>query len=348
MKKPPVHRRLLLTFLFGLVAFVILALTMCIVGGMVYLLLETGMLKIDNYNTPIGVFLLGFVIASLLVGTVVSVMVSRIPLRPFNALVSAMNRLAGGEYQTRIDLGEHKLGRELSDSFNTMAEELEKTEMLRSDFINNFSHEFKTPITSILGFARLLNREALPETQRREYLGIIEEEAARLSLLATRVLELTKVENQSILTDVTEFNLSEQIRDCVLLLERKWAAKHLEIVLEFDDVAISANRELLKQVWINLLDNAVKFSPDGTAVEIDIQCRREGISVSVKNSGSQISEEDRTRIFRKFYQGDTSHAAEGTGIGLAIVKRIVELHGGETIVSNSPGGVVFVVTLPQE
>lgn len=229
-----------------------------------------------------------------------------------------------------------------------MAQELEKTEMLRADFVNNFSHEFKTPINSILGFARLLNREDVPEAQRREYLGIIEEESTRLSLMATRVLELTKVENQSILTDVITFNLSEQIRDCVLLLERKWEAKALSMVLEFEDISIAANRELLKQVWINLLDNAIKFSPEGATVELDIRQEPGELRISVKNSGSQISQEDQKRIFQKFYQADTSHASEGTGIGLAIVRRIVELHGGETEVSSTLGGVVFTVCLPQE
>lgn len=347
MKKPPVHHRLLLTIFFSLLVFVILALTLLIVGGLAYLLWESGILKIDSHNTPMGVFIAGYALASLAVGMVVSVLVAHLPLKPFDILINAMNRLASGDYRTRVELGEHTLARELTESFNTMAQELEKTEMLRADFVNNFSHEFKTPINSILGFARLLNREELPEAQRREYLGIIEEESARLSLMATRVLELTKVENQSILTDVTTFNLSEQIRGCVLLLERKWEAKALDMVLEFEDVSIAANRELLKQVWINLLDNAIKFSPEGATVELDIRREPGWLRISVKNSGSQISREDRERIFQKFYQADTSHAAEGTGIGLAIVKRIVELHGGETRVDSTLGGVVFTVSLPQ-
>lgn len=348
MKKPPVHHRLLITIFFSLLVFIILALTLLIVGGLAYLLVKTDILKIDNHNTPIGVFIAGYAIASLAVGMIVSVLVARLPLKPFDILINAMNQLAGGDYRIRVELGERALMRELTRSFNTMAQELEKTEMLRADFVNNFSHEFKTPINSILGFARLLNREDVPEAQRREYLGIIEEESTRLSLMATRVLELTKVENQSILTDVITFNLSEQIRDCVLLLERKWEAKALSMVLEFEDISIAANRELLKQVWINLLDNAIKFSPEGATVELDIRQEPGELRISVKNSGSQISQEDQKRIFQKFYQADTSHASEGTGIGLAIVRRIVELHGGETEVSSTLGGVVFTVCLPQE
>lgn len=143
-----------------------------------------------------------------------------------------------------------------------MAEELENTQMLRSDFINNFSHEFKTPIVSIAGFAKLLRRGNLTDAQKEEYLAIIEEESLRLAAMATNVMNLTKVENQTILTDLTTFNLSEQIRACVLLLEEKWSRKELDLDLEFPEYTIRANEELLKQVWINLLDNAIKYSPN--------------------------------------------------------------------------------------
>ena len=229
-----------------------------------------------------------------------------------------------------------------------MAEELENTEMLRGDFINNFSHEFKTPIVSIAGLAKLVNKGDLDEEQRSQYLNTIESESLRLADMATNVLNLTKVENQTILSEITEYNLSEQIRSCVLLLENKWTQKDIGLSLDFDEINIEGNEELLKQIWINLTDNAIKFSPKGGTVTIEIEEDSEYTTVRVKNTGSEISEADRRKIWNKFYQADKSHTTEGNGIGLAIVKRIVDLHGGEVDVESGNGEVCFSVALPCE
>jgi signal transduction histidine kinase len=219
--------------------------------------------------------------------------------------------------------------------------------MLRSDFINNFSHEFKTPIVSIAGFTKLLRKGNLSQPQKEEYLAIIETESLRLSQMATNVLNLTKVENQTILTDVTEYNLSEQIRSCILLLSEKWEEKEIDYVLDFREYSIHANEELLKQVWINLLGNAVKFSPHGGTIEVRITEQPDTMTVSVMNTGSTIAPEQQAKIFRKFYQADESHAAEGNGIGLAIVKRVVELHEGTVSVASGNGRTTFTVVLPK-
>ena len=234
------------------------------------------------------------------------------------------------------------------DSFNTTAQELEGTEMLRSDFINNFSHEFKTPIVSIAGFAGLLKQGNLDEQEQKEYLNIIESESRRLAYMATNVLNLTKVENQTILTDVSVFNLSEQLRTCVLLLEAKWEQKNLEMNLELEEHTISGNQELLRQVWVNLLDNAIKFSPEGQSVEISAAEEESSVAVSITNTGSYIPQEQQSAIFRKFYQADHSHNTEGNGIGLAVVKRVVELHGGSIRVESNPSFTKFTVTLPKK
>lgn len=343
--EPGAHHRAALTILFAVVVFIVLVITMFIVGGAVFLLVKTGILvEADFRNGVVPTAVLA--ISSIAIGTFVATVMSRIPLRPVNTLINGMNRLAGGDYGARIDLGRGSVALEMSQSFNALAEELQNTEMLRSDFVNNFSHEFKTPIVSIRGFAKLLQKGTLPQEQQREYLGIIADESARLAEMATHVLDLTKIENQSILTDVTHFNLSEQIRGAVLLLEKKWSQKGLTIAAEFDEYEIDASEEMLKQVWINLIDNAVKFSPKGGEIGLSISKTAEGVTVTVKNNGAEISEEDRKRIFNKFYQGDTSHASEGTGIGLAIVKRIVELHKGKISVVSSPQETVFTVSLP--
>jgi signal transduction histidine kinase len=263
-----------------------------------------------------------------------------------------MNRLADGDYQARLEyrgkLGRLPVVREIADSFNKMAAELENTELLRSDFINNFSHEFKTPIVSIAGFAKLLKKGTLTEEQRLLYLDAIEEESLRLSCMATNVLNLNKVESQSILTDLSRFNLSEQIRSVVLLTEEKWVEKNLDLQPEFDEYAIEANEEMLKQVWINLLDNAVKFTPRCGTVGISIREESDSIAVTVRNTGKEIPAEARDKIFHKFYQGEESHTHEGNGIGLAIVKRVVDLHGGAVTVESENGLTAFTVTLPKE
>ena len=339
--------RLRLTLLFTLLVFFILTITMVIVAAGFYSLYHVGMLGfLMNPKIRFPLLLLPFALASIAVGTVLSFMLSRIPLKPFHILVDGMTRLAEGDYKARIHLGESQIGKSLSESFNLLAGELENTEMLRSDFINGFSHEFKTPIVSILGFAKLLRRGNVPAEQQAEYLAIIEEESARLAAMATNVLNLTKIENQNILTDVTRYNLSEQLRTCVLLLEKKWTGKSLQITANFNEHMISGNEELLKQVWINLLDNAVKFSPQGGEVSISIARQEKNTVVRIQNTGPEISKEDQTRIFQKFYQGDPSHATQGNGLGLSIVRKIVELHHGSVSVDSKNGKTAFSVALP--
>ncbi len=346
-RKPPVA---LFTLFFVVVVFCIFLFTVFIVAFVGILLARNGILTIEDAQSPhFGFLIFEFALASVAVGTVLTVLLGRIPLKPINGLIRGLNRLADGDYRTKLDLGDHRLGRELSESFNALASELQNTEMLRSDFINNFSHEFKTPIVSILGFARLLNRDrdGLSEQQRREYLTIIEEEAERLSAMATNVLDLTKIENQNILTGCSVFNLSEQLRTCILLLEKKWISKEISISVDFQEYDISANEELLKQVWINLLDNAVKFTPQGGEIEVRIRDREGFTQVSIRNTGSEISEEGRERIFRKFYQGDSSHSSEGTGLGLSIARKIAELHGGTISAGSENGSTEFTVELPK-
>lgn len=341
-------RRIMLTAVFTAVVFLVFVLTMVIVTGAVYGLVRAGVL-IPSFHTAPRLLLavLGFAAASIVVGTVISVVLGHIPLKPLNRLIDGMNRLAAGDYKARVYFGESRIGKSLADSFNILAEELQNTEMLRSDFTNNFSHEFKTPIVSIYGFAKLLRQGNLPKEQEAEYLQIIEEESRRLSMMATNVLNLTKIENQKILTNVSVFNLSEQIRLCVLLLEKKWNAKELDLSLNFNEYRISANEEMLRQVWINLLDNAIKFSPQGGCISVTIHEIADAVLVTVKNTGPEIAEKDRKRIFHKFYQADTSHAAEGTGTGLAIVQKIVELHRGKVSVECQGGETSFLVELPK-
>lgn len=318
----------------------------------VYLLIRNGVLTVSTDVAPAVTKLMLFNAAlSIPIGLLVAVAFSKFPLRPIRDLIDGMDRLASGDFRTRVRVGSimrrYPAFVDVSKSFNKMAEELESTEMLRSDFINNFSHEFKTPIVSIAGLAKVLKRGNLSEEEQNLYLSAIEEESMRLSYMATNVLNLTKVENQTIMSDISRFNLSEQIRSCLLLLENKWSQRDLELQLEFGEHIISGNEELLKQVWINLLDNAIKFTPDGHTIQVGITETDRSITVAVLNTGSEIPPESQSKIFNKFYQADESHATQGNGVGLAIVKRIAQLHGGNVVVSSKNEVTVFTVELPK-
>ena len=262
-----------------------------------------------------------------------------------------MNRLAAGDFKTRLVYGNtissHPTVQEITTSFNKMAEELENTVTLRNDFINSISHEVKTPIVSIIGLAHLIESGNLTEQQREKYARAIREESVRLSYMANNVLNLSKVENQSILTDVSSFNLSEQLRSAILLLEEKWSKKNIDLQIDFDEYMIEANEELLKDIWINLIDNAIKFVSVDGIISLEILESEKSYTVKVGNTGSEIPEEKRDKIFTKFYQADESHATQGNGIGLAIVKRIVDLHNGKIFVTSENGMTVFTVELPK-
>lgn len=333
-------------------ALFIVLIVVCIVAALIiYVLIRTDIVPVmtDSQITA-GEFALLLGLTSLFVGFFAALLSKKFLMKAIDSIVNQINRLASGDYSVRLKVGKPfkrlKSIKKVTDSFNKMAEELQSTEMLRSDFINNFSHEFKTPIVSIAGFAKLLKKDDIGEKQRNEYLGVIEEESVRLSEMATGILNLTKLENQTILTGITRFNLSEQIRNCVLMMENKWEKKKLELHIDFDEHEISANYEMLKQVWINLIDNAIKFSDEYGILEIKIHEGNNMIFVSVSNSGVPIGSDKREKIFNKFYQAEESHSSKGHGIGLAIVKRVIQLHMGAVSVNCLDGLTTFTVALP--
>ena len=302
--KPKQNRIALLTLLFTLMVFMIFASTMLIMGLAGYILIRSGIWTIEgNAKSDLLFILLIFALASIGVGTFLALTLGRLPFRPVNRLIRGLRRLAEGDYEARLPEGKHYLGKELSGSFNRLAEELQNTEILRSDFVNSFSHEFKTPIVSIRGFAQLLNRGGLSEEQTREYLGIIQEESGRLAEMATGVLNYTRIENQKILTGTAPFNLSEQIRTCILLLEKKWSRKHLRLSLEFQEHTVTANEEMLKQFWINLLDNAVNSPRKGAPLRFPFRKLRNRSGSGSKTAALKSLPGIRTVSFRNFIRG---------------------------------------------
>ncbi len=287
-------------------------------------------------------------IVSMVVTTAITIFISKRYYGPVQELMSAVDKVAGGDYTVRVpEENAPDNVRELCEKFNHMVKELGSVEMLRSSFISSFSHEFKTPIVSIRGFAKALKWEELPDKEREEYLDIIISESDRLADLSGKILMLSRIEHQAILTDVEAFDLTEQLRQVVVLLAGKWEAKHLDIRFEADEVTIQGNAELLNQVWINLLDNAIKFSPERGAITMDLKRANGKVAVTVSDEGPGIPADVKTHVFERFYQGDSSHATKGNGLGLAIAKRIVLLHGGDIRCEDAKGGgTAFVVELP--
>lgn len=342
-----------LTLLVAIVVLCFMLIALLIGYGVVAVLINFDVIAITKDGiTDVGQAGLILIVISLIIAFALTVISDKTRFNPINKITSHLNSLASGDFSVRLSikqpLGAHPSVKSYVDSFNTLAEELGNTEMLRSDFVNNFSHEIKTPIVSIAGFAKLLKKGNLTEEQKLEYIEIIEEESMRLSAMATNVLNLTKIENQSILTSVSDVNISEQIRNSFLLLEDKWTKKEIELELNFDEYTIMANEELLKQVWINLIDNAIKFSPVNNTVSVKIWDTSYTVVVEISNIGETISEQERSRIFNKFYQTDKSHSSEGNGIGLALVKKIAELHKGGVFVQSQKGTNTFTVVLPKK
>ena len=320
-----VFKKFRLTLIFAAIVNVIMFVTMILTFCGTFLLSHIGLIENDDIkHFP----LFAFCIASILIGTVIAIVFSKKPLKPFHQIMEATDKIANGDYTVRLNLKGPEEIQRLGNKFNHMAEELSSVEMLRTDFVSNFSHEFKTPIVSIRGFAKALKWDDLTPEERDEYLDIIISESERLSALSLNVLYLSKIENQTILADKKSYNLSEQIRLAVALLDQKFSEKQLEIIFDAEEYFVTANEEMMKQVWINLLDNAVKFSPVGSKIEIRIKQTGGSLSVKISDQGGGMSPETKEHIFDKFYQGDLSHSTSGNGLGLTIVKKIIDLHNG--------------------
>lgn len=293
----------------------------------------------------------GSIIASFLIGSLLAFIIGNTVLKPLSELVKATKRVTGGDFNTALEIGwmeRHTIKelRELIQDFNEMTEELRNTEMFRNDFISNFSHEFKTPLVSIRGFARQLYEGNLTEEQQREFSKIILDETEYLSVLSQNTLLMTNIENKDIITEKTDFSLDEQLRECMIRLEPQWSRKNIDIDMDLDEVHFYWNKSMLSHVWNNLFDNAVKFTPENGSIYVTCK-RRDGlIVVKIKDSGCGIPEEALSHIFEKFYQADASHATKGNGLGLSLVKKVVELCGGDIFVKSEVGkGTEFTVEL---
>lgn len=265
----------------------------------------------------------------------------------FKAVNEAMNRIAHGDFDVSLD--PEKLGfNKYIDSINTMAKELGTMETLRQDFVANVSHEIQSPLTSISGYIELLENDATPPIQRKRYFEIVKAESDRLSKLCSNLLKLSSLDSGSTPLSVCQFDIDEQLQNTVILLEPQWSPKNISITATLEKVALSADEGLLSQVWINLLHNAAKFTPEGGTIHVTLTTNDERIICAITDSGIGITPEDQRRIFERFYKADKSHdrSIGGNGLGLSLVKKIVELHGGSVSVESELGkGTTFTVTL---
>ncbi|MFR1202472.1 MAG: ATP-binding protein [Blautia sp.] len=281
-------------------------------------------------------------------GTIIALFVGKLMIQPIQTMRDAFDELSKGNFSVRIPTDQKLVEiREMAQHFNAMAYDLSHIETLRNDFVANVSHEFKTPIAAIEGYATLLQTPKLPQEKHDHYVRIILDNSRRLSSLSTNILTLSKLENQEMIIDKCEFRLDEQIRKSILMLEGKWSDKNIEFDMDLPKQIYYGSETLLSQVWINILDNAIKHSPQSGIIHISIHSTETEVSVSIADHGDGMTPEIKKHIFEKFYQGDNSRQTEGNGLGLALVRCIIELcHGTITVESTPRDGSAFSINLP--
>ena len=340
----------------GFIAFVIVVFC-AIIGFTGSLLVESNIVEFERLIAPdVGAELIFF--GSITLAVILAVCLYRTLGVPLRQMTAAMEELARGNFEVRMpERGGWHLREvnEFARAFNTAAAELGGTEMMRTGFISDFSHEFRTPISSLSGFAQLLQEDDLTPEDRTEYLQIIVDESQHLAGLSERILLLSKMEASTILPDVQDVSVTESVRRASTIVEQEAAAMGVNLALSLGECRMRGNGDYLVQLWTNLLDNAIKFSPRGSTVSVALHSCRDDrtptapdcIVCRVSDEGPGMDEHTHTHMFDRFYQGDASHTGKGNGLGLALCKRIVELHGGTIEATSNPGeGSTFEVKLP--
>ena len=291
----------------------------------------------DGYDPP---RFLELCLIGLMVGGGLTQFMGRVFFDRINMLGDAMNKVAEGDFSVHLEADNSIPEIEnIYNKFNLMVKELNATEVLQTDFVSNVSHEFKTPINAIEGYATLLqDGEGLSPDEQEQYVDKILFNTQRLSSLVGNILLLSRMDNQAIPHKGAPFRLDEQIRQAIVLLEPEWVKKDIEFDVEMEDITIEGNENLLFHVWNNLIGNAIKFDPPNGLINIKLHKSGGKAVFQIEDSGPGISDEGLKHIFDKFYQEDSSHKQEGNGLGLALAGRIVSLHGGSISATNLPGG----------
>ncbi len=305
---------------------------------------------IESGESGYSIAMVTAIITSMLLTFLAALMLGKNIITPVTKLSELSSRVAKGDFNATLDAKSYiDEIQTVIDSFNAMVRELGNNEALSNDFVTNVSHEFKTPIAAIEGYATLLQDCAVTEDEKNEYAEKILFNTARLSELTGNILLLSKLETQNIITDKTRFSLDEQLRRSILSLENRWSRKDITFNIEMEETDYYGSEGLLATVWANIIGNAVKYSGDSSEIGVTLEKTADYIVVTVKDEGIGISAETLPHIFDKFYQCDLSHRTEGNGLGLTMVKRILDLCGGRVEVKSEPGaGTEFTVYLPVE
>ena len=332
--------------LVGLV-FLVMLLAILSAGMIAYFLIQAGILDLDGTASPRRIISL-MVYISIFMGVVIATLLSRRSVKPIRDMMKATEKVAQGDFSVMVN-GSFVFELDaLATSFNKMVLELKGIETLRYDFVRNFSHEFKTPITSISGFVKLLQAGDVSDEEKQEYLNIIVQESERLVHLSSNVLNLSKIESTEIISERTLYCLDEQIRLAIVMLEPKWSDKNLHVDIRLEDkIEILGEKNLIHQIWVNLIDNAIKFTNTGGVIKVSLWRSGQKAVFCLEDNGCGMNDETIHHIFDKFFQGDTSHSLAGNGLGLTLVKKIIELCEGTIEAQSELGkGSVFIVKLP--
>lgn len=301
--------------------------------------------KNPDYDPLVG---LGMLVPMALLMEFFTYFLSRALYKKVNQIISGINQVAGGNYNVTLHPEKLHPLTEIAENFNKMTRELRSVKTLRNDFINDFSHEFKTPITSINGFARLLLDTEVSQEEEQQYLQIIADESERLAALSNQTLMMSRLDSQQSIPDKIPYALDEQIKQNIILLSREWNAKKIDLGADLAPVTYVGNADLMSHIWMNLLNNAIKFTPECGTIDVSMRQEKDTVLVSISDTGKGMTEDEILHIFNKYYQADPSHATKGMGLGLSIAHRIVELCGGSIEVTSRPGeGSTFTVILPQ-
>jgi two-component system, OmpR family, phosphate regulon sensor histidine kinase PhoR len=270
----------------------------------------------------------------------------------FDSIIRAQRKIAGGDFSVSLDKKQEGLGPfgELVDSINDMATELSKMENMRQEFISNVSHEIQSPLTSIIGFTKVLKNEKLNPEERLHYLNVIEDESVRLSRLSDNLLKLASLDTDTINFEPRAYRLDKQLRKIILSFEPIWTAKNIIMDVSLEDLEVIADEDMMCQVWINLIHNSIKFTQEGGSIQVSLYSQEASIEFKISDTGIGIAQEDQNRIFERFYKADQSRtpSVKGSGLGLSIAKRIIDMHRGTISLQSTLGeGTTFKVTLPR-
>ena len=299
--------------------------------------------SVENTYAAVGYESLGTLIIFIIVMVPINAVLYTKRNRELGILSDSIRKVADGDYSIRITYKPSDSMASIYEDFNKMCSELGSVQMLRNDFINSYSHEFRTPIASINGFASLLLEKEFPQEEERKYLKIIADESERLSHLSSNSILLSRLSSQQIIADAENYNLSEQIRQCSIMLSKAWTEKKIEFSVNLDDINIRASRELMQHVWLNILDNAIKYTPEGGEISVSAKKIKDKAQIEISDTGRGMDKDTLSHLFDPYYRGSSS---SGLGLGLAIVKKIIDLSGGEIAVRSEEGiGTAFTITL---